>query len=707
MRMIGKVLAWLLVVLLLIVVAGFVFLKTFDLNRYKGLIEKVAEDNLGRKLSIAGDASVALSLVPTIVINDISLANPSWAKEPEMIKVKSVELEFSILPLLEKQIVIAKALVSGVDIYLETAADGKNSWDFDLPAKKVSSGGWLISEANAAELSDGDFREMLTSIVAKEVTINNAKLRYFEQKNSKVTKFDINNLTFSMDGFDNPLDVEWNIVFDDMHCQGMAKTGSVNQIMDRAAEFPLVASVKAMNVKLDINAKIRDIFAKPKFAFDINANNPAGNFAAPAVDLQASGAFADNKLNLNIANLNLAKNIIKGTAFIDIAQKLPFVRANLSSELLDLRTLTAVQKKTTYFPEIISSAHASQMVPNDKIPFDLLKSANADVKLVIGSLVVDEALKAKNVQMNALLDNGVLDVSKLKLDFGGGEVDVFAKVDANTKSVLLNLSSKNVIIQDLHGEFKVRDGNDFGFISGGSTQIFADLKGSGATYRQLVDSLQGPLVAIVDKSELQSGSLQFINGSIVAQILDLLKLDTKKQKKFELKCAVVRADFVAGKVLFPKGIAVDSDKATVVSGGDINLLNDKLNLTLNAYGSGFADVSIMQALSNLILIRGTIQSPKISLDTKNAMKTIATAALIPGVGPAVVGTQMVFDKDIAPCYTALQGTKYSTYFAKPTGVNAKAQDSYQDASKIINNGVDRVEGLRKDAKKILKGLLKR
>ena len=152
-----RFLKWLLGIVVLVVliagVGGYFFLKNFDLNKYKSYAAKIVYEHTGRKLDVKGDASLGISLIPTLIINDVTLSNPSWAKNSQMAEIGSLELKFSLLPLLKKQIVVDKAVLNGARIYLETAADGKNNWTFEpvqpaQPAKTASvSGGWLIKEA--------------------------------------------------------------------------------------------------------------------------------------------------------------------------------------------------------------------------------------------------------------------------------------------------------------------------------------------------------------------------------------------------------------------------------------------------------------------------------------------------------------------------------------------------------------------------------
>ena len=80
------------------------FLKNFDLNKYKSYAAKIVYEHTGRKLDVKGDASLGISLIPTLIINDVTLSNPSWAKNPQMAEIGSLELKFSLLPLFKNRL---------------------------------------------------------------------------------------------------------------------------------------------------------------------------------------------------------------------------------------------------------------------------------------------------------------------------------------------------------------------------------------------------------------------------------------------------------------------------------------------------------------------------------------------------------------------------------------------------------------------------
>ena len=180
------------------------------------------------------------------------------------------------------------------------------------------------------------------------------------------------------------------------------------------------------------------------------------------------------------------------------------------------------------------------------------------------------------------------------------------------------------------------------------------------------------------------GTLKFLDGNFITQILNALKLNQSKSQEIDLKCGVVRTDLGGGKALFPNGIVLNAAQLTIVSDGNVNLVNDKIDFSIRPFSGKLVDTNITQALSSFVKIKGTLEKPSIAIDDKQAIKTIGGVAT---AGPVFLGTQLAFDADGSPCYTALQGTPYASRFPKPTGVQAAGQDVYKDTSAAVNQGI--------------------
>ncbi len=693
--------------IILIGVPGYYFIKNFDLNKYKSYASQLVEEQLGRKFAINGEASIGISLVPTLVLEDVELANADWAANPQMVKIQRLELKFALMPLLKKQIVVDKAVLSGPEIYLEVASDGNANWDF--PALKTAktaayeNRGWLIKSAQAAvPEEEKNNLKALAGFAAKNVVVENGLVNFNDRKDGTTANVVINNVTVSVPSANDKINAAFDVVYNNQPIKGKTELGSLAALIEGINPYPIILSGSAYGVSLDLNGSLVGIMSELRYAFETNIYNPAGNFGAPETTLKALIEGDMKKVDAEIRQLDIVNNVVTGTVSADISGKIPAVNAVLKSGRFDLTSLNQNKPTAMSMPtwNLIGSAYAADYVPDTEIPYKDMKSINAKADLQVGQLILAEGMQADNVLLKADLNGGLLKISQLRLDFGGGEIDATAEVNANSQSMKLSATSKNILLQNLHKEFAVTGKGDFGILSGGNTDLSINLSGSGATYRQLVQNLKGQVIAIVNQSVIQTGGLQFLTGNFLTEILNTLNFNSKKVTDLNLNCAVVRADLANGRAVFPKGIALSSKQLSLVSDGSLNLINDKLDFTIQPFSGKVVDTNVAQALSSFFKIKGTVQSPSIALDDKEALKAVVGIAATGGT--AYLGSKLLLDPDGSPCYTALINTPYADKFPKPEGVGAATKDVYQDTTKTIETDVKALKDSAKDLLKMFK-----
>jgi len=117
-------------IVLLLVAGVVVFLLTFDVGQYKGLIQDQAKAATGREVTI-GDIKLALALNPAIVVSDVKVANASWGSRPDMLTLKRLEASTQLIPLLFGTVNISGLKLVEPDAVLETDAQGKGNWEFE------------------------------------------------------------------------------------------------------------------------------------------------------------------------------------------------------------------------------------------------------------------------------------------------------------------------------------------------------------------------------------------------------------------------------------------------------------------------------------------------------------------------------------------------------------------------------------------------
>ncbi len=698
-----------LTLVIIVLVGGFIFIKTFDLNKYKPYVTELALKETGREVTI-GNASLGISLTPTLILNDVTMANAAWATEPEMVRIGELEVKLSILPLLKKQVVIDKIALLNTEIFLTENAEGKQNWMLELPAgdstaktadkpAENASTGNTEPAKSGTEVNSG--AAVLAGFAAKDVVIENAVVKYSNLKNNQNIDVTVNKIAMNAASMDSNINLTFDVVYNQQNIAGEMTVGSVNSLLSGERSFPVKAAVQAYGVDLKIDGALQNVLKNLSFGLNVNLYNPAGNFNAPETTLIAAVSGDLKEITADISSLNVVDNMIAGQVKANIAGTVPMIWADLKSDKINLMNFSKNSNTAWQMPVLIASAHASELVPDEAIPFELLKTVNAEAKLSVGQLIIDQSMQADNVLVTARLQNGLLNVNPLTLDFGGGKIEAALSANAANDNVSVTLTSNDMKLQNLHQDFMVKDSKDFGIVSGGNLDLDINLSGAGKTYRQLVNNLNGRVIAIAGESVIQTGKLDFLSGNFITQLLNTLNLSSDKVRNVNMTCAVVRADLSGGKAVFPKGIALNAEQLNLVSDGSINLVNDDIDFSLRPFSGKVVDANLAQALSSFIKIKGTLTNPKIALDDAQAVQALIGVAATGGT--AYLGSKLVLDADSSPCYTALAGTPYQSRFPAPSKASQATQDVYQDTQKAINDSVKDIKGAAKDILGILSG----
>jgi len=139
------------IVVIGLVAATAVFVYTADYSRIKALIETKVSDATGRKLTIAGDLTLSISLNPQLVTGDVTLANASWGSKPGMLKIGKLKAGVKLLPLFVGDVEIDDIQFTDTVVLLETDANGQGNWHFTTP--KSSHKGISIKRLGVSQLN--------------------------------------------------------------------------------------------------------------------------------------------------------------------------------------------------------------------------------------------------------------------------------------------------------------------------------------------------------------------------------------------------------------------------------------------------------------------------------------------------------------------------------------------------------------------------
>lgn len=125
-----KILIGLAATLTVILLAALIVPSFIDWNRFKAEIESQARLATGRTLTIGGDISFSVLPAPTLAVEDVALANIPGASETPLLRLKRLDAQISLLPLLTGKIEIASFELQQPEIFLEITPQGQNNWTF-------------------------------------------------------------------------------------------------------------------------------------------------------------------------------------------------------------------------------------------------------------------------------------------------------------------------------------------------------------------------------------------------------------------------------------------------------------------------------------------------------------------------------------------------------------------------------------------------
>lgn len=525
-----------------------------------------------------------------------------------------------------------------------------------------------------AQIGQAQVQFSLLPLLKKEIVVNTVKTSDTNVFYSDKDSVEIKNLAVGMDSFDSPITMSFDTVVSGIQITGEGKTSSFKSIQD--------SEYNDVDAALQVNA----------LGYTLNYE---GGVKGISKGLTSDGAY----------EINYKSNKINGNVSADLTGETSYLKLNAASDNLNVYEFS--ETKTSENNWLISEAKANELIKNTPIPYDVLKSVNADVNIDLKTVNITPDMALTDILTDLTLKNGVFKADIKNISGGDGVIKGSASLNANAKNMAVNLNGSNIVLQKLNKDF-ANSGNEVLYVkSGGKTDFNIKLNTSGADTDQYLANMDGQVVAIIDPSVMNVKSLERLQGNIIVQIFNNLKLNIVN-KDMNLNCAVVRSDIKKGVAEFPKGIAFDANDFYVVADGSVNLYNEKIDLDLQPFSGRITDTNVSSVLGSLLSISGTMSNPSVGINKTQTAKAVVGIIATGGLYNA---GDMLLSADSSPCHTALQGTSYASHFkAAKGGVKNDASKTYSDTKDAVKKSLtdtkETVKDLGNQAGNLLKGLVK-
>ncbi|HEY3178951.1 MAG TPA: AsmA family protein [Casimicrobiaceae bacterium] len=310
----------------------------------------------------------------------------------------------------------------------------------------------------------------------------------------------------------------------------------------------------------------------------------------------------------------VGRSDLGGDFSVDLRPKRPFMRADVASEMLDMRDLSGfVGAKDD------TGAPPGQVLPRNEYQLQKLNAADADIHFT-GRRIRNESLPVNRMDARLELRSGMLKLDPLAFRAAGGDIAGTITLDAR-QAVLsgdADLSGHELQVN------RLAPGVQAVIQSAGTLETRIRLSMRGNSVAALLGSANGEVVAMMNHGAISDLLLRLANLDIANTLLVMARGD----RNIPIHCLV--ADFKAQDgVLVPRQFVLDTEHTTVTAEGKIELRNENLDLRLVAQPK---DGSVF-ALRGPIQLSGTFEKPSIQPELGNAIVRAGAAIALGIIAP--------------------------------------------------------------------------
>ncbi len=379
---------------------------------------------------------------------------------------------------------------------------------------------------------------------------------------------------------------------------------------------------------------------------------------------------ADGSFGLESLDLSVGRSRVQGAISVAPAERPIRVVAHLTAPLLDLVDVVpaagsassggraATDPAATPDDATLQTAgsNGQRLVPDTPLPLNALRRISADIHLKADRIVANR-LDIGNAELRAFLKRGVFHVTQASGSVAGGRLDGSLTVDArqgDRASLHTGLSIDGIELGSV-----LRDAGADDTVEGAPIDVELHLAGAGATLRDLVTDLTGDVLVTLGDGRIQNTYLDLIGGDLLNGVVSFLNPFDESHSHSVLRCGVGAFVIQDGKLQIDRSVAVETEKTSVVIGGEVDLDTETLDIAVRTQSQGGFSVSA-GLLARLIRLEGTLSAPNVGIDTYGMARAAASIAAAVATSGASLLAEAVWERmtqDPSPCHTALVRAK--------------------------------------------------
>lgn len=629
-------------VLVALLLVASLFLALFDWNRAKPWIDARVSEAIGRAFVIDGDLSVRWQRNPEagglsrwlpwprFTANDIRIANPAWAKQPQFATLQQIRFSLSPLALLAHRIEIPSLQLSAPNVDLERDDKGVATWNFALdqtPSQWKLDLGEVGFDRGTLRLDDDKLAlhlDIAVDPLGQPVPFD----RIVPQPSDS-------DAASPAPHSRQPYYFGWTAkgTYRGAKASGSGKIGSVLALQDATQPFPLQADLTLRDLRIAFAGTLTDPANLAAFNLRLQMSGASMShlYALTGVTLPDTPPFSTDghltgqlhahasRFHYDDFNGRVGGSDLHGSVVYATGSPRPKLTGTLTSNLLrfdDLAPLIGADSNAAKAQrDDATKQPTDKVLPVEPFGTERWRTMDADVHFSGRRILRKAELPIQDLSTHLILGDGVLTLDPLRFGVAGGDLDATIALDGRASPMhgRMTVAARRLQLRQLFPTVQLMN-NSSGEIDGA-----ASLTGNGNSVAALLGSSSGELRLLMSGGTISDTLMEEAGLNVANVLLDKLFGD----KPVQIQCAA--ADFAGRDGVYDSRLFVfQTEDATIDIDGKVDFAGEELDLDLHPHSRGVRVFSLRSPL----YVRGTFKNPDVGVEKGPLLARAAGAAAL-------------------------------------------------------------------------------
>jgi len=679
-----KIALWAVALVLLSLVALVIIIATFDWNRLKPTINERVSAAIHRPFAIEGDLQLSWESPdgesgwhswvpwPHIHAENIHVGSPEAVTDENLLNLASLDIQLSLLPLLDKTVSIPHIEFSGGKASLVRLENGENNWTFDFgngqdttAQSPNDNSGWTVDVGDIAfDPVDIHYADAVqTATVDATVRLLGEPIAFSDltEKDSPaqqaVGNKKVANYVFGWQAEGK---------YQGQAFDGEGLLGGLEALRRRDAPYPIQATVEAGATQVSVNGTLVDPLAPKKIDMDLRfaGQNLGDLYNIIGVTLPDTPPYStqghltanlDTQKALSFRYRNFDGQIgdsdIHGDLTYQMGEPRPVLKGEVVSQQLrfaDLAPLIGADSNTEKTDRGETSRQPEdKLLPVEEFDTAQWKTMDADVKFTAKRIERGNSLPLDDIYTHVTLDDGEILLDPLRFGVAGGNLNTTLRLDGsqNPMQSRVDMHIRHIRLSRLFPDVELMQ-NSRGELNGDAT-----LSGTGNSVASILGTSNGDLQMLVNDGLISQNLMELAGLNVGNYLVGKLFGD----EQVEINCVAANLNVTDG-LAKTRFFLIDTENALVKIDGTVNFANEALDLTIEPESKG----ARVFTLRSPLYVKGTFKNPAPGVDTGSLLARGAIGAFLGTVAtPAAALLALVSPSadDTTPCNNFLSQIK--------------------------------------------------